>query len=249
MKRLPFFLLSLLPLLLTACPPGQQPTIRTITLNPTQTDGTNWSQQHAYSQSWECDVPWPPGAGFFLNGLGPEPVPGGEIDVGYEDIFNQGAQPFPCEQEQEMLYRGHVMFDFSMFDAIGSATLQFNVAQSENATAGPSEIPANSYATVLGMSTGLINGDNGPYYWPYDSDVTLPACIGGIIKPDCQLDVSSQARQWASGAHANYGFIFAGPILNLPGNLPQDNNAQLSWYANFQVQVVYNPAMNPRAPQ
>ncbi len=173
MSRLLRAFVSLVPLLLAACPPTPPITLKTITLFPTQTDGLNGGYQWTYAENAYCDVPLP-GQGLFTNGLGPEPLPGGEIDAGYEDIYNQGAQPFPCEEEQQTLYRGHVMFDFSQFDSVGGATLQFNVVQSENTTGGPAEIPADSYATVLGMSTGLQNGDNGPYYWGYDNPGVAP---------------------------------------------------------------------------
>jgi hypothetical protein len=246
MKRI--LLVLALALLLTGCPPGQQPTLKTLTLYPSRTDGLGWYEQYSNSQNWECSTPLP-GQGFFLQGTGPEPVPSGEIAVGYEDMFLSGSGPFPCQQEQQMLYRGHVMFHFSQFNWIAGATLQFYVIQSESQTAGTPEQPPNSYANVLGMSTGLINGSNGPYYWPYDNDVTLACPSPSLIMPYCQIDVSTQARQWASGAHPNYGFMLAGPLLSLANSLPQDNNAQLTWYGGFVVQVLYNPAQNPNAPQ
>ena len=33
-----------------------------------------------------------------------------------------------------------------------------------------------------------------------------------------------------------------------PNNPPENNKATLSWYENFNLRVVYNPALNPRAP-
>jgi hypothetical protein len=233
-------------LALAGCP--QPVTLKTVTLSAAATDGLSGSYYSSFWQSWECDFPLP-GQGFFLNGLGPATLPPGEVYSGWEDIYNQGAQPLPCEQAQQTLYRGHVMFDLSQFTAIADATLTWNVVQSESTTGGPSPIPALGYATTLGMSTGQINGSNGPYYWPYDNDVALPACNGALIQPNCSIDVSTQARLWATNQHSNYGFIIAGPILSSPGNLPHDNNAQLSWYGGFQLVVLYNPALNPNAPQ
>lgn len=231
---------------LTGCPNPAM--LKTVTVMPTSTDGTNGGYQSQYNQNFWCKVPLP-GQGFFLNGLGPATLPGGQVYSGYEDIFNSGPGPFPCQEEQQTLYRGHIQFDFSPWDVIVSATLNFNIAQSENATAGSLEVPANSYASVLGMSTGQVNGSNGPFFWPYDNDTGFPSCIPSIIKPDCTVGVSQQVRQWVSGAHQNFGFMFAGPILNLPQNPPQDNNAQLTWYSNFSIDVLYDPSKNPRAPQ
>jgi hypothetical protein len=247
MKRIIFiFFSSSVTLMLTACPPV---TRKTINLSPTW---ITTSYQAQYSQNSFCDVPLP-GQGLFLNGLGPEPFGPGEIIVGYEDIFDKGADPFPCEEEQQMLYRGRVVFDLSIFQNITSATLVYNVNRSEAQTAGPNQIPPMGYATTLGIATLPKDEGNGPYFWDFDNPVTLPTCNGGVIKPDCSLNVSSQVSQWISlnlPPHpTNRGFIFAGPILDTPSDLPQDNNGNLTWYDSFQLRVIYNPKLNPNAPQ
>jgi hypothetical protein len=232
----------LLPLVLAACPPQPPIRLKQITLQPSMIGGMYYS---SFSQTWECSVPLP-GQGFFLNGLGPANLGPNQIYSGYEDIFNQGAQPFPCNQQQQTEYRGHVQFDLGMFSSVVAATLNFRMQGSENTTGGQPEIPPNSYATVMGMSTGLINGTNGPYFWPYDNDASMPAC-GSLV--GCSADISIQVRQWIAGQHVNWGLIFAGPILNPPGNLPSDNNAQLTWYGGFSLTITYNPSLNPNAPQ
>ena len=45
-------------------------------------------------------------------------------------------------------------------------------------------------------------------------------------------------------------FVLAGPtgLVDL-NNLPENNEGKLSWYGNFKLRIVYNPALNPRAPQ
>ncbi len=228
-----------LPLLaLTGCP--QPVNIKQLTLQPIEVDAF-WQNQ--FSQTWECSVP---GSGLFLNGLGPEPTGAGEINVGFEDIFNQGAQPLPCNQQQQTIYRGHVRFEVGQFTKVGTAHLTFRTDRSENSTGGSSEIPPNSYATVMGMSTGMINGKQGPIFWPYDNDVTAPAC-GSLT--GCSVDITQQVNQWASGAHPNNGLIFAGPVLDIADNLPSDNNAKLTWYSGFTLTILYDPALNPNAPQ
>ena len=230
----------LLLLILTGCP--QPVTLKQVVLRPTGIDGSYYSSFH---QTWECSVPWP-GQGFFLNGLGPAQRNDNQINVGYEDIFNQGAQPLPCNETQQTLYRGHVQFDLGQFSKITTATLRFSIDKSEIATGGqPESFPA-SYGTVMGMSTGLKNGTTGPYFWDYDNDASFPAC-GNIT--GCSVDISAQVNQWLSGAHRNWGLIFAGPVMSSPGDLPQDNNAQLTWYGGFNLTILYNPALNPSAPQ
>ncbi len=235
---------GVIPFILNGCPPNPSITLKTITLSP---DGIDSPDQYHYSQSWECSTPLP-GQGLFTNGLGPEPTRAGEATVGWEDIYDEGAQPTPCEEEQQTIYRGHLHFDLSEFDAVADATLKFDMSHSENATGGPNEIPPNSYATVLGMSTGTRNDGNGNYFWDYDNDVTLGSC-GALISPNCSVDVSWQVNQWTSQKHFNWGFIIAGPKLSTDNPLPKDNNAQLTWYKNYKLTVLYNPALNPRAPQ
>jgi len=229
--------------LLSGCPQG---TIKSITLSPSQTNGTS---QYWYSQNAYCDVSLP-GQGLFTNGLGPQTTGPGEAYSGFEDIYNRGADPFPCIEQQQTLYRGQVFFDLSRFDSIGSATLSFNVENSlaENGGVNP-QIPAVSNATTLGMSTGTIDTSNGPGYWNYDNDVPMPSCSGGLIQPNCSIEVISQVQSWVGHAHLNFGFVIAGPILNFPNDLPSDNNGNVTWYNNFQLVIVYNTTQNPRAPQ
>ena len=125
--------------------------------------------------------------------------------------------------------------------------MSFNVDSSVSApgSGGVSQDnPAQSYATTLGMSTGAPNGS----YWDFDNPVSMPSCTSAMFTP-CSVDVTSQAKAWVAPTHPNFGFIIAGPILDFPDSLPQDNAVNISFYGRFQLQVLYNPALNPRAPQ
>jgi hypothetical protein len=247
-------LIHLLPLLVLApilagCPPFPVPP-KTVMLNPTEVDG---GSQYQDSQSNVCDIPLP-GQGLPTYGTGPENLPGGQFWSGYEDIYHPGANPIPCNYNEQIQYRGHVTFDLSKFDAITDATLTWNVVSSEPAPPPSANTGALGFATDLGMSTGTRNDGNGNYFWDYDNDVSLPSCNQGFANPNCSLDVSTQARQWTTvqGAgleHQNYGFILAGPLLSFPGSLPNDNNDQLTFYGGPQLTVIYDPTQNPRAPQ
>jgi len=75
------------------------------------------------------------------------------IYSGFEDIYDQGAEPFPCEEQQQTLYRGRWAFDLGEFDSIVDATLNFDVAQSIAENGGVKQPnPPVSNATTLGMS-------------------------------------------------------------------------------------------------
>lgn len=240
MKRL--LIALLLPLTLGGCPPTPV-TLKTATLSPAL--GT--SSEQSYSVGAVCGVP--------PFGTGPAPsAPSGQIYVGFQDVYFQGPNPVPCEWEDDLLFRGRVAFDLSKFDTVAGATLIFGLVTSGTSIAdsggvgGVPDNPAKSYATTVGMSTGTKNTGQGPYYWDFDNPVPLPSCTTMMFEP-CSFDVSTQAKAWVSHTHANYGFIVAGPVMDFPSNLPHDNNAGISWYGNFQLQVLYNPALNPRAPQ
>jgi hypothetical protein len=230
------------PILLLLCGSCTTPlTTKTITLNPTM---VNYSDEYWDSSSTWCSVPLP-GQGVPLYGTGPPPVGPWQAFAGYQDIYEPGAQPFPCNYNQQNLYRGQVAFDLSQFKEILGAQLVFNVAQSMHSNGGVNQDnPPVNYANTLGMSTGTSNGDNGPYYWNYDNPAGF-SCQG----TKCTIPVRTQVTQWLTGAHANNGFIIAGPVLNFPSSLPNDNNGQVSWYSGFQLQVTYNPLQNPNAPK
>src|SRR5271166_550254 len=239
--KIKYLLCAMICLSLAGC---GQPTLKTVILQPSNLDP---GYQTAFSQSWECSTPLP-GQGGYLNGLGPETDNPGEIPSGFDDIYNQGAQPLPCNEQEQILYRGHVRFDLSQFDDPVSATLNFGISRSTLNL--QQQNPPECIATVLGMSTGTRDDGRGPYYWDYDNEVSLPVIspCQTIIQPLFSVGVSDQVRQWTTQNHFNWGFIIAGPNLG-PPSPPSDNNGNVSFYNGFSLVVLYNPALNPRAPQ
>lgn len=226
-------------LLLCGCPPTPV-TLKTVTLAPSQLD----SPYEYWNTSGPClgsygDGDW--------NQAGPF-----EVVSGFQDVFQSFS--FGCTAQEEQLYRGHVAFDLGEFDQVVGATLLYSVDSSLSASVAPDggvvqDNPAQSYATVLGMSTGTKNSGNGDYYWDFDNPVSLPACTSASFT-GCSLDVTPQAKTWVAAALLNNGFIIAGPNLDFPNdNPPHDNAGTLTNYGGFKLQVLYNPALNPRAPQ
>lgn len=244
MKRLRLLLALLLPVMLGGCPPGTV-TLKTVTLSPSAVN--NSSEQSWYVNSL-CMAPPP-------FGTGPSAAaPAGQMYVGFQDVYFQGPAPFPCEWEDDLIFRGHVTFDLRQFDVIAGATLLFGLDSSGGSVAsngtvgGTPDNPAQSYATTVGMSTGTKDEGQGPYFWDFDNPVQLPACTTMMFTP-CSLDVTTQVKAWLANTHPDYGLIVAGPVMDFPSNLPHDNNANISWYRGLQLQVVYDPSRNPRAPQ
>lgn len=230
----------------TACPP-QNIQLVTLTINPTS---LNYGYQYNNESSWECNVPF---SGLPTYGTGPSPVGPGETQAGFTDLYYPGSDPFPCNFNQQMLYRAHIWFPLPELRNIVTATLQWDVDSSVNNTLSTtSEFPAKSYATLLGLSTGPSPDSTGGTYWWNDdqsTEVGIPSCQASIIKPDCQIGVTWEVNQWISGTTFNWGFEIFGPKTGIDNPLPNDNNAQLSVYSSPQLVVVYNPVANPEAPQ
>jgi len=183
--------------------------------------------------------------GYCLSSGNPPPTsfsPGAnQIIVGFDDFFRPGTEPFPCDDIRAAIFRGGVAFDVSQFDSVVSANFLFDTASSIARSGGETtgQNPAKSVATTIGVGTQPFSSG-----MPDDIEASLPS------GPSIDVGVSSQVRDWVSKTRTNFGFIIWGPRGPAnPGNPPEDNDAQVSWYTNFKLRIVYNPALNPRAPQ
>ncbi len=225
-------------LLLSAC---GKATIKTDTLFPRLLS----LNQYLSSESAWCQVPGP-GQGLSDTGTGPSFATGrGEILVGFEDRSTHGADPFACDTKNDFLYRGNVAFDLRKFDNIISAQLEYDFVDSFLGRDGAAtQYPPTCSATVLGIATGTD-------FWNYDDWSTLPSTCRRppVGESSFSVNVSVAVRNWLSKRHDDYGFILAGPKLDFPNDLPDDNSADVTWYANFRLIIQYNPKQNPRAPQ
>jgi hypothetical protein len=222
-----YLLPALLPIL-TACPP---PDTNTITLDATELHWT-WGDLEQYNNPPWCDPPVVGVTPGFTNG--PDDIP-----VGYRDFFDPGSGAFACWDKIEYLLRGRAVFDLSAFDAISAATLQFDVTRSVIVNSEvTNQIPPACNATVLGMAT-----ENRSF--KFDNASPLPTCAS----PTYTFGVLSKVQSWIDHTHPNFGFVLAGPRLEFPSDLPEDNEARVSWYGHFHLVVTYVPALNPRAPQ
>jgi len=164
----------------------------------------------------------------------------GQAMIGFDNFFKAGTQPFPCDDFRAEVFRAAVIFDLKKFDSIVSADLVFDtqksIERSHGETTGSS--PPKSFATELGMVTSESNGIE------FDREVPLNA------GPSFTIGVSSQVRDWVDKSHENHGFSLTGPTgLVDHNNIPENNDAKISWYGNFKLRIVYNPDQNPDAPQ
>ena len=163
----------------------------------------------------------------------------GQILVGFDDYYSPGSGPLPCNDFRTAIFRGGLRFDLSPFDSIVSSDLLFDTAASVSRQNGESigTIPGKSFATTLGVATMAFTPK-----MPADNDVSLGP------GPAIAIGVTSQVKDWVGKVRPNFGFVVGGP--RTAGADPyEDNDAQVTWYSNFRLRVVYVPAQNPRAPQ
>lgn len=219
----------LAPLILGGCPPAN--TLKTLDLAPvnlaTGTSGV------AGANGW-CTSPGSVPPTTFSPGRG-------QAIVGFDDYFQPGAQPFPCNHLRDDIFRAGVQFDLLKFKQVGVATLSFDtvnsVSRANGETVGTS--PPTSFATTLGVGTQPFSAA-----FPDTNEVSLPS------GPTVSVAVGTQVSAWVMNPASNFGFVIGGPRgpVNL-SNPPEDNDAQISTYQNFHLTVVYNPTLNPNAPQ
>jgi hypothetical protein len=183
--------------------------------------------------------------GWCFSAGNPPPSPfsagAGEVLVGFDDYFKPGSNPFPCDDIRVAVFRGGVRFDVSQFDSIVSADFIFDVSRSISRTGGGETVgtvPGKSFATVLGLATQPFTSA-----MPYDDEASMPT------DSSIDLAVATQVRSWVDKSHGNFGFVIAGPRDFNPSSPAEDNDASLSFYRDFKLRIIYNPAQNPRAPQ
>ena len=66
-----------------------------------------------------------------------------------------------------------------------------------------------------------------------------------------EVNVTSFVTQWITGTRPNAGFAIANQsdIQRMRYDvISHDNDAQLAWYGNFRLRVLYNVPDNPRTP-
>jgi hypothetical protein len=162
----------------------------------------------------------------------------GQFIAGLEDIDQGGGGPFACEKIFDYNFRGAVAFDLSQFQKVIGATLKVDIPNSISANGEVvSQNPPVCNATVVAEASG-----SDEYAFDPSNSKPLPTC------GPYNIGVTEYVKDWLNGT-PNFGFIFAGPRIDFPNSLPNDNSAAITSYSNFQLVIVYNTADNPKAPQ
>lgn len=228
-KKITFFVLILVFSALSGC--GDKPPLKTVELKPITLETVKWDGPGVQWGFW-CNF----SAG--SNGImscDPTPAPG-QATVGFCDYYAGETDLFPCAIHYDLYFLSRFTYDLSKFDKVATATLIFDVVSGSQ-----SQNPPKSNATTLGVATQHFI--DFPFGIPFDKQVDLNE------GPHFELNVSPQVSDWTSHTRPNFGFILAGPKLNFPSTLPDDNDSALSSYSNFKIKIEYNPKLNPRAPQ
>jgi len=160
--------------------------------------------------------------------------------VGYDDWFKAGANPFPCDDLRATNFRGGISFDLSQFDTVATAELLLDAQRSVERSNGEiaSAVPPRSFATTLGVGTQPFSS-----FMPDTNQASLPSSASLVVT------VSGQVSDWVTKVAPNFGFVLGGPRGSFGSNPPKDNDAKVTWYGNVRLRLLYNPALNPRAPQ
>jgi hypothetical protein len=165
-----------------------------------------------------------------------------QILVGFDDWFKPGTDPLPCNDFRDAIFRGGVRFDLSQFNSIVAANLLFDASDSFSRDASGislGEMPPVSHGTFLGVATEQFSIN-----MLADNNVPLPP------GPNIDLGVTFQVRDWINHTRPNFGFVVWGPSTGVTeDNFPEDNIAQVSFYNNIRLRVIYNSAINPNAPK
>jgi hypothetical protein len=171
------------------------------------------------------------------------PIPNHQVLVGYDNRFEPGTDPFPCNRIRNSVWRGYVKFPLEDYDSIISAFLLFDTMRSV-------ELDRDLYPTVL---FAKVPGDS------YATRVGLPASNWTVVdvvsvrgRRPVEAHVTDLVNKWISGAQINEGFVIADDTevsTASPSDLQRKNDARISWYANFRLRVLYNVRDNPRTPQ
>ena len=167
----------------------------------------------------------------------------GQVLVGFDDYFGAGSDPFPCDDIRALNFRAGVRFDLGAFDRLSIATLRFDTASSIERRNGVAigTMPGKSFATMLGV--GML---------PLGSSTAIPSINETGLPPGSAISitVNDQVADWVMNGVPNNGFVIWGPRPPIDrSNPPESNDAVLSFYQNFRLEVVYNPVLNPRAAQ
>lgn len=168
-------------------------------------------------------------------------APAGQAIVGFDHWHDPGTDPFPCAAARVALVRAVVHFPLDKYDSILSAFLLFDPVRSIDRDGGRTfgQVPAASYATRVGAA---VAGD--------EFQMLDEVPLGWRTRP-VEVNVTSFVTHWITDVRPNAGFTIANgsDVQRMRYDvIPHDNNAQLAWYGNFRLRVLYNVPDNPRTP-
>jgi hypothetical protein len=194
-----------------------------------------WKTENQFVTTEDCS--------FWCLGLCPVGLPGpfprerGEVVVGFSNAFSPGTDPFPCSDAVNGYYRGGARFELDQFDAIGSAALFFNFHKTEwNLTPPPADDSAAARLVLLKANDIQSNNTFNP--------VDFIASVSHARDHISPINVTDVVKAELARGHKQINLVL------VSDEDPGPNNKEwLSWYGDFRLNVIYNPKLNPRAPQ
>ena len=165
--------------------------------------------------------------------------PPGAVNVGYENYWDPGSDPFPCWEGEDTFWRAGLQFDQDLLKSyvqahgLVTATLRFRMtgsqfsclARLDQATQDMTGWVPDAGGVILSDGAGM-NIPVGPLasinQWPFKESAD----------GHFEIDVTSMVRPWVTYADSvGYGFV----LVSGDESLPRNNVSCTSVYTDFQL--------------
>jgi len=172
----------------------------------------------------------------FAGSLNPPP---GAVNVGYENYWDPGSDPFPCWEGEDTFWRAGLQFDQDVLKSyvqahgLVTATLRFRMTGSQFSCLARLDQATQDMTGWVPDAGGVIPSDGagmnipvGPLasinQWPFKESVD----------GHFEIDVTSMVRPWVAYADSvGYGFV----LVSGDESLPRNNVSCTSVYTDFQL--------------
>lgn len=192
------------------------------------------------------NAPW---CGLNRRGLGsPVTQPNeGEFIAGFNNFYDPGTDPIPCDHQISLIYAGVVRFDLSDIQnkIIVSAILRLDRRDTNVPVRTERRLPSGGVEdlhqcfTLIEISTEFATGHaEGLSSNPNMTIDSVP--IRGTVEMDngtgivgTSRDVTAAVQEWALGRRPNNGFAFK----PRPADVAKNNNSCTGYYFNPRLEV------------
>lgn len=167
--------------------------------------------------------------------------PPGAVDVGYENYWDPGSDPFPCWEGEDTFWRAGMQFDQGVLKSyvqahgLVTATLRFRMTGSQFSCLARLDQATQDMTDWVPDAGGVIPSDG--------AGMNIP--VGMLANIDqwpfkesadghFEIDVTNMVRPWVTYADSvGYGFV----LVSGDESLPRNNVSCTSVYTDFQLEL------------